>query len=562
MHVRKCNAEWKNCDGDAGYALSLPLYSNASFFSTTTVNGYTLVVLGQFYESVDQVALLQMCVRFVEGKDTTFADPAGHYILFLFNERARDWHVFTNRFGTYHAYYLNDGKQNIISTYFLGLARSLQGKSLDWEGITGFFGMGFFPGTKTYLESIQILAPASYYHFDAALNLVGAKRYWNWTITSNAHDEAEHHAVLNSAISNSLRHATNGHRIALPISGGLDSRMLAGIVSREDLDYKSMWAYSYGYSQKSAENAIASRIAKTRNIPFQSSVVPNYLFDQLPDITEAVELFQYVDGTRQACMRTEIAANADVVIGGHWGDVWMDSMSADKETDLFPGFEKKVLKRGRQWLFTEIAQNFQKDSESYLREYFGSAIKQYNHLENAALKFKAYKTDQWSFRWTLASIRMYQSAAFPVLPFYDKNVADLLLVVPEKELNGRKMQIDFIKRYHPDLAKITWQEYGRDLYSYQKFNNRNIAYRAVKKLQHIVSGEKSITRNWEVFYMNAEGRRQLEAHLLDNALLDAFVSREKRLELINELYRNPTGANGYTVSMLLTFGIALKNIFE
>ncbi|WP_276133188.1 hypothetical protein [Polluticoccus soli] len=559
--VRLGNGEWENVSEDAGYSLSTPAHGNATFVSTTTASGYTLVVLGQFYESIDQVALLQACVQYVGGKSTTFVDPAGHYILFLFNETTRDWHVFTNRFGTYHAYWLNNGGQNVISTYFLGLARHSNNKSLDWEGITGFFGLGFFPGTKTYLTSIQILAPASHYHFDASLNLVGSERYWNWAIASVPYNEVEHSAALGKVLSNSLGHATKGQRIALPISGGLDSRMLAGIVTQDDLGYKSIWAYSYGYSKKSAENSIASRIAGTRKIQFESTVIPNYLFDRLHDITEAVELFQYVDGTRQACMQNEIATNADAVVGGHWGDVWMDSTLIEGH-DLFPIFEKKVLKRGRQWLFSEIANNFQKDPESYLREHFTSTVKEYNHLENAGLKFKAYKTDQWSFRWTLASIRMYQSAAFPVLPFYDKNVADLLLTVPEEILNGRKMQIDFIKKYHPDLARITWQEYGRDLYSYQKFNNRNIAYRAASKLLRIVSKEKNITRNWEVFYMNPEGRRKLEALLIDNPQLDDFVGKKKRQELINDLYRNPTGANGYTVSMLLTFGTALKRIFD
>lgn len=561
-HVRGGNAEWKECDEQIKFSLSLSKDNNIHFVTRTTAEDHTLVVLGQFYEDVNRLALLQACVRFVKGKEAIFNDPAGHYILFLFKNHTKECYVFTNRFGTYHAYWLNNGKQNAISTYFWGLASRSRDKTLDWEGITGFFGMGFFPGTATYLKSIQILAPASYYHFDASLDLVCSKRYWNWTITPWAYTEAEHYDAVHHAIANSMSYALKEHRVALPVSGGLDSRMLAGIITAEDMGYKSIWAYSYGYGRTSAETSIAGRIAKARSLPFQSNIVPNYLFEQLPDITESVELFQYVDGTRQACMQKEIELNADVVVGGHWGDVWMDAMPVVKDQDLFPSFDQKILKRGRQWLLSEVAQNFQKTPDSYLREYFASTVKRYDHLENAALRFKAYKTDQWSFRWTLASIRMYQAAAFPVLPFYDKNVADLLLNISDAGLSGRKMQVDFIKRYYPDLAKITWQEYGRDLYSYQNFNNRNVLYRAAKKLQRTIRREKPITRNWEIFYMNPEGRKDLESHLLDNTLLTDFVSREKIQELINELYRNPSGANGYTVSMLLTFGTALKKIFN
>jgi asparagine synthetase B (glutamine-hydrolysing) len=562
VYARTGNASWKNCSDTTHCFSSVAQNGGVNYINKHSSPRYALFTLGQFYENVDPQHLIETCTRFIDGQVATFDDPAGHYLVFLFDKQSKEWHVFTNRFGTYHAYWLNDGKQKTISTYFLGLARQAADKKLDWEGISGFFGMGFFPGTKTYLKNIQILAPATHYHFDASLDLIGAKRYWNWEISSQLYSENEYLDRLNDVLTKSLSHALRDNRLALPISGGLDSRMLAGIITNTQVNYRSLWGYSYGYNKTSPENTIAGEIAETRNIPFQRNVVPNYLFEKLPIITDSVELFQYIDGTRQACMMEGIASNADLVMGGHWGDVWMDSMNVEKEGSLVKAFENKILKRGRHWLLNEVVENFQPGTESSLNEYFATTIKQYDHLESPDLKFRAYKTDQWSFRWTLASIRMYQAAAFPVLPFYDKNVTDVLLRIPIDRLIGRKAQIEFIKRYSPDLAKITWQEYGRNLYSYKYFNNRNVIYRAAKKAQRTIAREKTITRNWEIFYMNAEGRRNLERHLLENTWLNEFVEKRKVRGLVNELYNNPSAANGYTVSMLLTFSEALNRIFD
>ena len=134
--------------------------------------------------------------------------------------------------------------------------------------------------------------------------------------------------------------------------------------------------------------------------------------------------------------------------------------------------------------------------------------------------------------------------------------------VPSTAVNNRQLEIEYLKRYHKVLAKINWQEYDANLYKYKYFNNRNIAYRAAKKLQRLATGEKPVQRNWEIFYMNPEGRKNLEERLLKNNLLNELVPANKIKVLLDDLYNNPSAANGYTVSMLLTFSIFLGKVFN
>jgi asparagine synthase (glutamine-hydrolysing) len=551
------NNAWVSVDS---YWESTPV-ANAIWKQVLETETHIIIVLGQFYEAVDLHSLLENGIQYATGKSTSYNDPAGHYIIFIISKQSGDKYVFTNRFGTYHAYWSADVQYKAISTYYIGMARQLIDKKLDWEGISGFMTMGFFPADKTYLEAIRIFSPSSCYVFNRDCNLVETKRYWNWTFDTSATHNID--GQLKDVLADSINYATQGQRVALPLSGGLDSRMLAGIFN--DIDrrsYTSAWSFSYGYASDSPEIKIGRQIGKAVNIPFREKVVPNYLFDSMGAIVDSVELFQYVDGTRQACMLPELSADADVVIGGHWGDVWMDDVHLDNDTanPLQSYFEKKIIKKGSSWLLEKVCSSHISTSAAYLKTYFDISIEKYKHLQDADKIIKSYKTDQWSFRWTAASVRMYQAAAMPVLPFYDKRVVDMLMSIPSVDMKGRQYEVSFIKKYFPSLASITWQEYDANLYCYKYFNNRNYLYRAVHKIKRLVKGEP-VTRNWELFYLNEEGRKKLEITLRSPAL-KALVSQKDIETLLAGFYERPTAAKGYAISMLHTFAQFLNILHE
>lgn len=538
--------------------LSKPIEGKA-FCISINKNGFQLVLIGQLYEELAEDDLLNRYVHYINTPQTKLEDPAGHYIVFVVDEVKQDTHVFTNRLGSYHAYWSVEG---VISTRYLSMAKQCQDKKLDWEGVSGFMAMGYFPDDRTYLEGISIFEPASHYRFDKQLKLVSKRRYWDWSYIPVQQTEKYYSSHIHDILQSSLTCATKDARTFIPISGGLDSRMLAGELTTDGtIDYDHLQGISYGYKSNSPEINIAKQIATARNIPMHAYVMPDYLFKELETITDAVELFQYVDGTRQASALDWFSAYGDVVVGGHWGDVWMNDMKVDSLADLSTAFEKKIIKKGSDWLLNNICAKHIDNSKGITKDYFEKFVNRYKHIDDADFVMKIYKTDQWSFRWTAASVRMYQAGAFPVLPFYDKRLVDLFTTIPTAMLRDRQLQINYLKEYHKDLAKIEWQEYGADLYTYKYFNNRNIVYRAIDKIKRTVSNEKNIQRNWEVFYMHEEGRKNLEKILLNNKLLQEIVPEANVRQLVEDLYMHPTAANGYAVSMLLTFTLFLNEVF-
>lgn len=554
---RKGNEHWEL--KGANTWLSLSHNANNSFLTTASSDDHEVILIGQLYEDITVEQLLEKCVDYISNKNGVYKDPPGHYIIFVRSKVDESIHVFTNRLGTYHAYWSDENKHKSISTYFLGMAKNSVSKELDWQGLTGFMAMGYFPNDTTYIKNIKVFAPASYYHFDKELNLKSHNRYWNWKYSPVEKNKEEYLSDIKKTLAQTIKYATSNHSVALPISGGLDSRLLAGELSFVELD--NIRSFSYGYDGKSAENKVAEQVAASIQTIHHSYIMPNYLFDRMGDIVNSVELFQYVDGTRQVSASGWLERESDVVVGGHWGDIWFDN-DPNINNDPQDTFSKKIIKKGSSWLLENICAKYIPNHNEYLQAYFNSFQDKYSNISSKSFLFKIYKTEEWSHRWTTASLRAYQLGSFPVLPFYDSRLVDLFLTIPEKYLSNRQLQIDYIKKYYPHLAKIKWQEYDASLYNYKKYNNRNIIYRAVNKTKRAVTGKQPTLRNWEVFYMNANGKAELEKILINNAMLSNYVAEEKVRNLIDDLYAHPSAANGYTVSMLLTFAIFLNEVYS
>jgi len=531
-------------------------------------NGWRFVVLGEFYGNAPSPSWL---VKMVNGQLDS-KNLNGHFLILAHNTSKDEWHVWTDRFGTIHAYYASNGDQAAIGTFFPAVAAVASRRRLDWVGLTGFFFFGFFPQDRTFFEDVRILKPASHYVFDAQGRLVRQERYWQWwhepDMRRSYDDTVAHFAEVFHEV---MDDHTQSGRIAIPISGGLDSRSTVAAITRPGRQLPPdlhLWAYSYGYSDDSIETKIARQVAAARNLPFNAYTIRPYLFDRIEQILAWTEGFQDITQCRQAFVRDEIAAHADYLIAALWGDVWLDDMGLVGKKDiegedwLIDYTLHKMEKKGNKWLIENLCQPQlrREKAEALLREMVHEEMASLQHIQDPDFRVKAFKTEQWSFRWSLPPIRVFQSAAFPRLVFYDTRLADFFCTVPSEYLSGRRLQIDYLKRFAPDLARITWQPYDTNLYRYQYFNTWLLPKRAFKKAWRILTRKKIIERNWEVQFLCPSGRAGLEHWLLRPGLrLHEFVSPKAVQQLLDDFYKAPLeNGRGYTVSMLLTFSAWLE----
>jgi asparagine synthase (glutamine-hydrolysing) len=496
----------------------------------------------------------------------------GHCLVLAHDPHVKQWHLWTNRFATQHAYVGQGANgQIVIGTNFHAVAKAVSATRWDWPGITGFCGFGFFPEELTWFQEVRILPPATHLVWNEQGQELTRERYWQWRHapdTGRAFDATvtefgdRFHAVMDDA----FRAATaGGGRLAIPVSGGLDSRSTVAALhcleKTRSADAERLWLYTYGYGSDSVETRIAKQVAAAAGLPCASFDIPPYLFARKRQILEAVEGFQDITQCRQAAIQDTLAAQASHIVCAHWGDVWHDAMGwhggVDDADMVAKLCLKKMRKPGRQWLVDQFCQPHLASGtapDSLFQTWVEKGLRQLNHLHDPDFRIKAFKADHWSFRWTLASIRMFAAAATPVLPFYDNRLADFFCTVPTAYVADRRMQIAYLLRYAPKIARVPWQETGCGLQWSRRAAARLTLPRRILDKSLRMAGLKQVRqRNWEVQFFSPDGRQNLRTSLLDPGQpLHQFIAPREIETLLAGFFNAPDRENGYAVSMLLT----------
>ncbi len=526
-------------------------------------------LVGELYGHQSQAAIAAALSAVVEDEKPA-ATLNGHFLLLARERQTGCWQVWTDRFGTVHCYYTQAGAGAALGTFFPAVAALLDTRRLDANALAGFLSNGFFPQDLTWFAGVRILRPATHYVFDAQGKLTHERRYWHWRQQpehKRSYDDTV--AQFRATLDEVLAEQSSAGRIAIPLSGGLDSRSTVASLTQQVRagapPDERFWAYSYGYTDNSVETRIAREIARARRLPFQAHTIKPYLFDRLDQILACTEGFQDVTQPRQVAVADQLAQHADYVIAAHWGDVWLDdaglhnnASAPDRETVLEHTL-KKMRKRGSDWLVQHCKLLAEAEARATVREMTRQGLAALADIEDADFRVKAFKTEHWSFRWTLASLRSFQLAAQPRLCFYDNRLADFFCTTSTAYVSGRRLQIDYLKRYAPDLARITWQLHEANLYRYQNSYIRSLPRRLANKGLRTLLRQPAIQRNWEVQFLNPPGRLLLEQHLTAPGLkLHELFEPQALTELLKQFYRQPTAESGYAVSMLLTISAWLE----
>ena len=77
--------------------------------------------------------------------------------------------------------------------------------------------------------------------------------------------------------------------------------------------------------------------------------------------------------------------------------------------------------------------------------------------------------------------------------------------MPTAFVEGPRLQIDYLKRFAPDLARVPWQAYGTNLYRPAHFRTWMLPARAVKKAMRALLRRASRERNWEIQFLGPGG---------------------------------------------------------
>ncbi len=434
---------------------------------------------------------------------------------------------------------------------------------LDKKAICIFAATGFFLDTDTYWQNEKVLPPASENTIDERGIWIESKPWFTWHYSprdipfQTALDE------FTSLFEQIIAEQVAKNSIILPLSGGLDSRTQAVALSKLENPVSS---YSYSFKGGYPEHKIAKEIAKTCGFQFQEfTVEPGYLWSKLKELAKINSCYSDFTHPRQMAVLDDLEKMNGVFSLGHWGDVFFDCGIEETVTEeqLPEVILKKIIKKGGMELATALWDEWELKGafEDYLRQRISNLLANIT-IEKPSAKVRAFKSLYWAPRWTSVNLSVFEAAHPITLPYYDDRMCEFICTIPEEYLADRKLQLAYIKKQAPELAKITWQaQRPYNLYTFEKNKApNNLPYRIGNKLKRTVKekmGKPYIQRNWELQFVGMENDEQLQNYIFDKDF-HLFISKSLVARFYNSFKAVDAVTYSHPVSMLLTLAVWKK----
>jgi len=429
---------------------------------------------------------------------------------------------------------------------------------IDYKAICVFTALGFFLDDDTYWKDYKVLKPGMEYAIDNN-KIINQKQWFEWHYSPRDISFSQVVDEFADILERSVLNDKNKGKLILPLSGGLDSRSLAAVLKNSD----DIFTYSYGFPDSIGETKFGRKIAEVSGFDFSAfDIQRGYLWDKIEEISDINGCFTEFTSTRQMSISDKFEGMGDIFILGHGGDLYFDDMGVEDKNinsdKLFELLKKKIVNPGgvelaeMLWKEWGLSGDFNSYLDDRLRNAFDSIM-----ISEPNGKLRAFKTQYYVNRWSIVNTLFFSHYKPVNIPYLNDEMSEFICTVNEKYLSGRQVQIEYIKRKAPELAKIPWQtHYPCNLYNYKNFRSpRYIPFRAYRKGKRIVKeklGTPFIQRNWELQFLGDDNDKKLREWLFDNEKFNEMVPKKITREFYERFQNSDKRKYFNPLSMLLT----------
>ena len=437
--------------------------------------------------------------------------------------------------------------------------------TLNKEAICVFAATGFFLDQDTYYNEQKVLKPACHYEIDSDSNTVISETpYFKWHHTPKERPFEQVVEEFSELFESILKEQLTGKNVILPLSGGLDSRTQAVGLNHLGI---AAYAYSYAFENGHDETKYGKAIAKQCHFPFEALEVPKgYLWNCIDDLANLTQCYSEFTHSRQMAFIDRYPDMGSVFSLGHWGDVLFDDMGVADDLSLEGQVDillKKIVKKGGLELAQSLWQSWDLNGafEIYLKQRIFKLLSSINITNSANAQIRAFKSLYWAPRWTSINLRVFDAVNAMTLPYYDNRMCAFICNVPERYLAGRQIQIAYIKKRMPEVAKLTWQaQRPFNLYTYKKNKTPwNLPFRILNKTQRILNLKPFIQRNWELQFLGEANSKALENRLFQQEEFRGLINPDIVKQYYDLFKDEDSVYYSHSISMLLTLSVFSTN---
>lgn len=400
---------------------------------------------------------------------------SGSFNIIVWDSHREKLIIANDRFGSRPLYYSQLEKFYFASELKALIAVPIDKKQINEEAIIEFFTLRHMLTSKTPVEGVNVLPPANclvYQHgrinlstywippFDKRDRTLSLAYYRNNTI-----------ALLKSSLNRIMQQQ---QKVGFLLSGGLDSRLLVGLVNRKHFPLHTFTRGTTGCMDARLAERVAGKLGTEHHF---KAIEPDFLIRNarqgvwLTDgMMTSVDFYALsnIDQIKQYVDKICFGIPAGPIEGLGLSRTFYQAGDEELAKKLYESrglflldwMQAKVLSKG----FFEKTRGVVLDNLKQIIS--GMPFDQSHH------KSEYYFLHHYGPRSAIHGPVLARSEVETSFPFIDTDLLDFIYTIPFELRLGRKFEIEVLKHACPDLVKIPWQFSGLPVTMSSHFNVR------------------------------------------------------------------------------------------
>jgi len=436
------------------------------------------VVAGNIYDKTHEVGhttAKHILALYGKGNLNSFLESIkqlnSSFVFAIYDEKEQRMIAGNDRYGSRNIFYVAKPEKLIFSSEIKPILRDpLIHPELNLDAIGEFFTFSHLLGNKTFFKGINVLPPASILLYDYSKGKTVIRRYWDFEFqrkrkpVSLDYYVKEFDIIMEKAVERRMR---DKGKIGIFLSGGLDSRLIAGFAKKiADRMGKELISYTFGTKGGYQEN-IARQVADQLDIENKFYEIPADFIARFAD-----EIVYNGDGLiriRDAhfiSLLDKVRREVDTVLVGLFGSELFGEVLSRKILNVHNDdeiitylFDRYEVKQKTKYMPKIFSENLSKSLMEKVKNNFIRTIKE--------IPFRSYDeiADYWELRQRdrryILPLSTYMDWYLDIrLPYLDNEVTEFAINLPLELRFGKSFIHKAIKSLFPSLAKIPWEKSG------------------------------------------------------------------------------------------------------
>lgn len=401
--------------------------------------------------------------------DTVLSKINGFFQIILYDKTNKKINLISDRHGLWYIYYYLKNNQFIFASevkeilYLKDIDTTINDKAFSF-----FMDLGYLPGDNTWFEHIKLIKPSTILEYDIDKKELSQRYYWDYSKINQldiSYDEAVEQ-LSNLFISAVLSGYKEADTISIPLSGGVDSRMIVSAFDKLNIKL-NMNLITMG-EDGCLDIKIAKMIAKKLKQKHKIVILKS---DDL--IKDRKNLAWKNDGLFS-------------IMHMHGGNN-INKYPKDVTTLFSGAIGGEIFGCNGRYTPKEQYYNLTITKE-IIRPFYG------NQTDNLEIDYNYYNTphflpyilDNTLRKFTFASLQATLRTFIVVVPFMDNNILDFIFSIPDSYKKSYRLYLDALKKAFPKFYKnIPLQnpiQYSIEN-AFQRY--KRLFVRNVKKVFHI-----------------------------------------------------------------------------